>query len=138
MDTLAGDPAELGRSLRRERALDHFRQSTAMSAAIGDDHGQARALDGLSEVLRDIGELDQAMAYARQSAALTRRTGDREGEVYALLLMADALARGNDIEQARHHWHEAVTIIDEVHNPQAERLRDEIAARLRPVELGAG
>jgi class 3 adenylate cyclase/tetratricopeptide (TPR) repeat protein len=99
----AGDPRDLAEArwkmgiLRANRAevraaRESFEAALATFAALGDEPGQARALDALGMARLLAGDLDGAIAATQDAAARLHALGDRATEASALAMLSYARA----------------------------------------------
>lgn len=113
-----------------ESALDAFHEAASLHREIGDHVREAEAFEGVGEVYRAIDRPDQAAKFYRQAAKECR--GYQEWWRLAVCLgrSASVIVEGGDVEAAGGQWREALSALDGFTDPRAERLREQIIARL--------
>ncbi len=102
--------AFLNRALRLHRELDYT-------------HGEAATLDSLGYTHYVLGQPRAAIRYFEQSAALYQEVGDRASKAEPLTHLGDALRARGSRRLAGQAWHEALAILDDLSQPDAEHLR---------------
>ncbi len=71
------------RGLSRE-ALQSFQKALEIHRDLGDRKGEARCLNGVGALLKDLGRLPEARESLEQALVLRRQVGDRLGELVTL------------------------------------------------------
>jgi tetratricopeptide (TPR) repeat protein len=101
---------------RVAEALPLLEQAEQTSAAMGAMGGQALRVGYASEAYLLAGRMQEAVQLAGRALALARTHKERGHEAYALRLLGDIAARREppDIAQAKAHYHEALTLADEL------------------------
>jgi tetratricopeptide (TPR) repeat protein len=107
--------------------LTYCTQALAVQREIGDRRGQADTLDSLGYAHHHLHDHPQARVCYEQAIALYRELGDRRGEADTLTHLGDTHHAAGETEAAAHAWRQALTILDHLDHPDADRLR----ARLR-------
>ncbi|MGH8880444.1 MAG: tetratricopeptide repeat protein, partial [Stackebrandtia sp.] len=86
--------------------------------------GEAMALNDLGVVYGQMRRLGEAIACLRQSVATWRELGDRHSEGRALNDLGNALRAKGNAAQARTCWREALAILENFQDPEAQRETD--------------
>ncbi|MEK7466550.1 MAG: adenylate/guanylate cyclase domain-containing protein [Planctomycetota bacterium] len=99
---------------RMEDARGRTREAAALFATIGNRHGRANALQGLSSLARVQGDLDGARVLLREVLDLFRELGTLPTIASALsnLAIIDGM-RGHD-DEAFAGWHECLAILQKI------------------------
>jgi tetratricopeptide (TPR) repeat protein len=105
---------------RPEAALDAYRQVAAIYQAVGDQSGEARALDGLGSVLFKVFRPDEALDAYRRAVAIYQEVGDRPGEARALENLGLALGELHRPEEAINVYRRLATNYQEVRDELGE------------------
>jgi tetratricopeptide (TPR) repeat protein/DNA-binding XRE family transcriptional regulator len=88
----------------------------------GDLNGQARMLNGLATVYRDLHRFDEALDYHRQTLELRREIGDRLGEGISLSNLSDAYLGMRRFDEALDYSRQALTIVRQIGDRYAEGI----------------
>jgi tetratricopeptide (TPR) repeat protein len=107
---------------RYQQATDLLQNSLDFYRETGDPTGEARALNGLGEILVATNQPEHARARSNAALGLTTRTGSQDEQARA----HDGLARTYltaDPGLARRHWQEALTIYTSLGAPEADQVR---------------
>jgi len=94
---------------------------------LGDKYGEAETLRSLGDTYYHLGSHPQATSYHRQALELNQQLGDHYSEADTLTRLGDAYQAAGGPHAARDAWRQAVAILDDLHHPEAARVR----ARLR-------
>ncbi|MGO9292315.1 MAG: AfsR/SARP family transcriptional regulator [Streptosporangiaceae bacterium] len=106
-----------------EQALRCCGQALELFRGLGSTEGVASALDSLGYAHQQAGNYTDATAYYQQSADLHRGSGGRWGLAEALGHLGDVGHAAGNPGQARAAWQEALAILDDLHHPDADRIR---------------
>src|SRR5581483_8826679 len=107
--------AELYRLLGApERALPYARESYEENVAIGDRHGQGVGLGTLGTILRDAGELTEALNVLLQAIELIEQAGMRAEECEYLLQLAATLTKLAEPDRALTYYERALHLSREI------------------------
>ncbi|MEU5873991.1 BTAD domain-containing putative transcriptional regulator [Glycomyces sp. NPDC047369] len=109
-------------------ALAHCEAALALAAAAGDRAGQGAVLDSLGYVHHHLGQYDLAVDHYRRSVAMNREAGLRSGEATALANLAEPLLALGDRGGARDAWTRALAVYEDIGHPEADRIRERLAA----------
>ncbi|MEN3612403.1 BTAD domain-containing putative transcriptional regulator [Plantactinospora sp. ZYX-F-223] len=115
-----------------ESALTSCYLALAEQQEQGDRPAEAHTWNSLGYAHRHLGQLTEAIACYRRALELFRSLGNRPATADTLVRLGDARYSDGGVETARHTWREAVEIFDDLHHPDADRVR----TRLR--RLGTG
>jgi len=96
---------------------------------MGDQSGQAEALNGLGEVLLAAGQAARAVAQHREALSLASKIGDKYEQARAESGLAHSYQVAGDIGRARHHWEQALALYTSLGVPEADHVRAQPAAR---------
>ena len=105
--TLAGRVAE---------ALPLLEQAVQQATSISVQSGQSLRVASLSEATLLAGRLEEALSLAQQAFELARTHKERGNEAWILRLLGEIAARCDppEVEQAETHYHEALTLANEL------------------------
>jgi tetratricopeptide (TPR) repeat protein len=106
---------------RHRRALDIFSE-------IGSRYGQAKALNGLGEAAFAAGRPAEAITHHTAALDIALDSEDREPQARAHTGLGRAHLAAGDPDRARRHWRQALTLYADLGYPEADRLRDDLAA----------
>ncbi|MDQ3885443.1 MAG: tetratricopeptide repeat protein [Actinomycetota bacterium] len=117
---------------RFDEALDHYQQALVRGREMGAQLGEAWALHSLGTTYRGLGRLDEALDHYQQALKVRREMGsDRWGEGQTLDHLGEILHRTGQSKAARASWLQALTIFEELRDPQAADVR----ARLETLNI---
>lgn len=111
-----------------EEALASFERSAELHHGIGDSTREAQAWDGAGFVRLSLGQAETAADEHRRAAEVFRRTGARWQLAGALGHLTRALAAGGSAARARETALEALEVLTEFTDPEAESIRSELSA----------
>ncbi|HEU4396504.1 MAG TPA: BTAD domain-containing putative transcriptional regulator, partial [Actinomycetota bacterium] len=112
-----------------ESALSPCLRALELQREIGDRRGEADTWDSLGYVYHHLGRYREATTTYGRSLELYRELGDRYSEADSLNHAGETHHAAGDVDAARRAWQLALTILEQLNHPDAERVR----ARLRPV-----
>jgi predicted ATPase/DNA-binding winged helix-turn-helix (wHTH) protein len=98
----------------RAAAREHFQASTTKSRQLDDTLQLSGSLNGLAELYRAEGELEQAEPLYEEALALSGARGDRGGTAIHLVNLAWTAIGLGRAEQARAMVREGLTIVEEL------------------------
>jgi tetratricopeptide (TPR) repeat protein/transcriptional regulator with XRE-family HTH domain len=101
-------------------ALDIFRE-------IVDPHGEGYALVKLGDTYRQLHRTDAALRAYHEALITRREIGDRWGEAETLHSTGSALWENGERVTAVDYWRQAIVIFDDLGDPRAEDLRQQLA-----------
>jgi tetratricopeptide (TPR) repeat protein len=108
-----------------ERARTFCQQALTLYRDLRDLRHEASAWDSLGYVEHHLGNLTEAAVCYQRALRLFRQTGDRYGQAVTLTRLGDA-CHADDPHQARDAWMEALDILNELHHPDAAKLRHKL------------
>jgi DNA-binding SARP family transcriptional activator/tetratricopeptide (TPR) repeat protein len=111
---------------QRARAL--CKQSLALITRLDGRDFEYYAWDTLGYIEHHLGNFAQAAAHFEFALGLCRDHGDRSAEAAILTLAGDARHAVGELPQARQAWQQALTIYDDLHHPDAEKVRAKLAS----------
>jgi DNA-binding SARP family transcriptional activator/tetratricopeptide (TPR) repeat protein len=106
-----------------ERSVEYCQEALSLLCEVGDQHGQAGTWHSLGHATRHLGQYARAMACYQQAIALYADLGDRLGEADSLDGLGDTKDAAGQRVQAHAVWRQAYTILDQLHHPDADRVR---------------
>jgi len=141
--TAAGDRAGQAQALNsvgwlnavvgdHQQAVSYCEQSLDLFRDLGSTEGEASALDSLGYAHQQAGQHAEATACYLRAVELHRAAGSRWGAGDTLGHLGDTCHAAGKLQEARAFWEEALTILADLHAPEADQIR----AKLR--DLGAG
>jgi tetratricopeptide (TPR) repeat protein len=104
-----------------DRALDQHRE-------LGNRHGEANTLEALGYAHHQSGRYGTALRRYREALAIRRELRDRQHEADNLAYLGDTQHALGHEAAARSAWREALTILDDLHHPDAEKIRARLGA----------
>ena len=105
------------------RALAHCRPGLDAYRDLGDRNGEAATWDSLGYVHHHRGEYAQAATCYLHALELSRDLGRRLNDAIFLDHLGDAREAAGDTRGARESWRQGLAILDDLHHPEAMRLR---------------
>ena len=123
------------------RLGDHDQAIVSITAGLrihqelGDSSGEANSLASLGQSYHLVGDYARAVTFTERALQLYRAMGSGADEAEVLMALGDIrLAAGNQV-QAGACFGAALAILDELRLPQADTLRDRLAALEEQTEL---
>ena len=116
------------------QARAHCTQAIKLCQSIGYSPGEAGTWDTLGFVWQRLGDHAQATACFLRAVALEREMGSRFNLAMALAHLGDTHVSTGDLRAARQVWAEALTILADLHHPEAFEVRAKLES-LHPVAL---
>jgi DNA-binding SARP family transcriptional activator len=107
-------------------ARDTLRQSLAIGRELDFPYRQAAPWDSLGYAEHHLGNLSEAAACYQQSLRLFREYGDRYLEAVILDHLGDNFHAAAEHRQARAAWQQALDIFEDMHHPDAGKLRHKL------------
>jgi pentatricopeptide repeat protein len=108
------------------RALAHCRPGLDAYHDLGDRNGEAATWDSLGYVHHHRGEYALAATCYLHALELSRDVGRRLNDAVILDHLGDAREAAGDNRGARESWRQALAILDDLHHPEAMRLRRKV------------
>ncbi|HEX9109190.1 MAG TPA: tetratricopeptide repeat protein, partial [Longimicrobiales bacterium] len=116
------------------QARAHCTQAIELCQSIGYSPGEAGTWDTLGFVWQRLGDHAEATACFLRAVALEREMGSRFNLAMALAHLGDTHVSTGDLRAARLVWAEALTILADLHHPEAFEVRARLES-LNPVAL---
>ena len=111
-----------------QRAVKFYEQALHIDREIGDRRGEGIDLSNLGTVYHTLGEFQRALQFYEQYLNIAREIGDRRGEGNALCNLSLALNRLGKRAQAIQHAEQSLTIFELIEDPNAAKVRAQLAA----------
>jgi tetratricopeptide (TPR) repeat protein len=108
------------------RARSLCQQALTLCRELGLPNREAAAWDSLGYAEHLLGNLTEAAACYQQSLALFRNIDDRCNEAVILTHLGDNSHAADEPQQARQAWQLALDIFDDLHHPDADKLRQKL------------
>jgi tetratricopeptide (TPR) repeat protein/transcriptional regulator with XRE-family HTH domain len=116
------------------QARAHCTQAIELCQSIGYSPGEAGTWDTLGFVWQRLGDHAGAAACFLRAVRLEREMGSRFNLAMALAHLGDTYVSTGDLRAARRVWAEALTILADLHHPEAFEVRAKLES-LEPVAL---
>jgi tetratricopeptide (TPR) repeat protein/transcriptional regulator with XRE-family HTH domain len=116
------------------QARAHCTQAIELCQSIGYSPGEAGTWDTLGFVWQRLGDHAEATACFLRAVALEREMGSRFNLAMALAHLGDTYVSTGGLHAARLVWAEALTILADLHHPEAFEVRAKLES-LNPVAL---
>jgi tetratricopeptide (TPR) repeat protein len=113
-------------------ALEHCQQAVDLQRQIGDRHAEACSWDSVGFAHHHLGQYDEAVACYRRALGFYAEIGDRQSQADALAHLAETQQASGAPMEARQSWRQALTILEDLHHPDAERIRAKLTSRPDP------
>ncbi|HEV2375265.1 MAG TPA: BTAD domain-containing putative transcriptional regulator [Streptosporangiaceae bacterium] len=111
----------------QQQAWTFGMQAVKLFRDTGDRYGQGMAWDSLGDTNQRLGDHDRAVMSYQQALSRHREIGDRYSEAFTLNRLAVACRAAANPLAARGAWQEALAILDDLHHPDAEQIRANLA-----------
>ena len=105
------------------RAVTCCRQALDLHTDLGDRHGAATTWNSLGYAYQKIGDHAQAVHCYWRNVHMMRELGDRFHEAGTLLRLGETYREAGDLAAARDSLRQALVIFDDLHHPNAHRVR---------------
>ncbi|GGM23419.1 SARP family transcriptional regulator [Micromonospora sonchi] len=125
LNALGWDHAMLG---EYQEAVRYCQQAVALQRRLGDLTGEANSWDTLGYAHHHLGHYRWAARCYGRALKLSRELGHRYNEAEALRHLGDTRQALGDHEAAARCWRHALQILTEIAHPEAQQLRDKLAA----------
>jgi DNA-binding SARP family transcriptional activator/tetratricopeptide (TPR) repeat protein len=116
-----------------DRALTRSRQALVLQRELDDRCGEANTWDTLGYSHHHLGQHAKATSCYQRAASLFAEIGDRTGQAETLIHLADARSAVGSRRAAIAVWREALRLLDELHHPDADQVRDKLSRATAPV-----
>ncbi|MFG1871623.1 AfsR/SARP family transcriptional regulator [Micromonospora arborensis] len=111
-----------------EQALVVARQALTLNQGLHNRVSQANTWDTIGYALHQLGRHTEAITSYENARDLFHNLDNRVHEAQTLTRLGETHHTAGDISAARHVWKQALTILDDLHHPDATALR----AKLNP------
>ncbi|MDQ7904224.1 BTAD domain-containing putative transcriptional regulator [Phytohabitans sp. ZYX-F-186] len=108
-------------------ALEHCEQALALLREIDHRPGVAATLDSIGYAHHHLGNQREAVASFGRALEMFRVAGDRSHEAGTLTRLGDAHHAAGDRERARRAWRQALVLLEELDQPEADEVRGKLA-----------
>lgn len=112
---------------RFQEAADYYTRALTVLSAAENRHQGSFTLTYLAHTYTALGQWDEADNCYAQALAIHRATMNRYGQAETLIGLADILDHYHRPAEARQHRRQALTILDELHAMDTDKLRTRIA-----------
>src|SRR5262249_4440139 len=106
-----------------QEALSYCQQALLRLQELGDSRGQADTWDSLGYAHHHLGHHTEAVSCYQHALDLYRDHGDRYEEAVTLIRLGDTHQRAGTPAAAREAWRPAMTTLDDLHHPDADKAR---------------
>jgi tetratricopeptide (TPR) repeat protein len=124
LNTLGWQHALLG---QHQQALSYCQQALDLHTTLGNRQGEASTWDSLGYAHHHLGSHARAITCYMRALALCRELGDRGNSAAVLTHLGDVHRTTGDLNAASSAWQEALTILDDLHDPDARKVRVKLA-----------
>jgi tetratricopeptide (TPR) repeat protein/transcriptional regulator with XRE-family HTH domain len=111
---------------RQARAF--CRQALALCAETGHRRAEGHAWDSLGYAEQQLGNFGEAAACYQRALGIAREFGERWGEAETLARLGDIRQAAGDLPRAGDAWRQALAILDDIHHPDADKVRAKLAS----------
>jgi DNA-binding SARP family transcriptional activator/Tfp pilus assembly protein PilF len=111
---------------RQARAF--CRQALALCAETGHRRAEGHAWDSLGYAEQQLGNFGEAAACYQRALGIAREFGERWGEAETLAHLGDIRQAAGDLPRAVQAWRQALAILDDIHHPDADKVRAKLAS----------
>ena len=108
-------------------ALEHCQQAVDLQRQIGDRHSEADSWDSIGYAHHHLGQYEEAIACYRRALGFYTEIGYRQFQAETLAHLADTQQASGLAAEARQTWQQALTIMEDLHHPDTERVRAKLA-----------
>jgi tetratricopeptide (TPR) repeat protein len=106
-----------------DQALAHCHLALTLLREFGDSAATADTLDSLGLIYAKLGDKTTAKEYYNWAIELNRKISVPYGEAQSLSALGDILADEGDVTGACAAWLEALTIMETLRHPRAEKVK---------------
>jgi tetratricopeptide (TPR) repeat protein len=104
-------------------ALEYCQQAVDLQRQIGDRHNEAASWDSVGFAHHHLGQYGEAIACYRRALGFYAEIGDRQSRADTLDHLGDTQQASGAPAEARQSWRQALTILEDLHHPDADRIR---------------
>lgn len=108
-------------------AIDYLEQALSVACELNDKGHEGYWLGNLGLVYANLGEVSTAIIYYQQALAIARKVGDKRDEGNALWNMSLAFDKLGKRNEALAHAEAALKIREEIEDPNAAKVRKQLA-----------
>jgi DNA-binding SARP family transcriptional activator/Tfp pilus assembly protein PilF len=116
-----------------DQALMRSKQALVLQRKLGDRCGEANTWDTLGYSHHHLGDHAQATSCYQRAANMFEEIGDRTGQAETLIHLADARSAAGSGEAAIAVLRQALRLLDEMHHPDADQVRDKLSRATAPI-----
>jgi tetratricopeptide (TPR) repeat protein len=110
-----------------QQASAFCKRALALSFDIGDRRNEAHSWDSLGYAEHHLGRHAEAAACYQRALSGFRELGDRFNEADALTHLGDTCLAADELWRARNAWQQALELLDDLHHPDADKVRAKLA-----------
>jgi DNA-binding SARP family transcriptional activator/tetratricopeptide (TPR) repeat protein len=110
----------------QERAF--CRQALELNAEVGTRDVGGPVLQCLGHAEHHLGNFTEAAQCFHRALGIQREFGDRLGEALTLAYLGDTHLALRELAQARWTWQQALTILEDLRHPEADKVRARLAS----------
>jgi len=114
------------------RAIEFHEQALVISRDIGDRLSESQDLGNLGNAYRALGDYHTAIEFHKKSLLVAHEIGDRQGEGVGLINSALDLDAQGERSEAIRRAEQALIILEQIESPDAEKVRELLAAWRKP------
>jgi DNA-binding SARP family transcriptional activator/tetratricopeptide (TPR) repeat protein len=118
-----------------EQGIARCEQALTLAQEAGDQHGQAITWDSLGYAHHHLGHYSEAIACYQRSLSILEAEGDRFRQTSILTHIGDTHHADGRWQAARQAWRQALGILDDLHHPDAGRVRAKLEAEAQPAKV---
>jgi tetratricopeptide (TPR) repeat protein len=118
-----------------EQGIARCEQALTLAQEVGDQHGQAITWDSLGYAHHHLGHYSEAIACYQRSLSILEAEGDRFRQTSILTHIGDTHHADGRWQAARQAWRQALSILDDLHHPDAGRVRAKLEADAQPTNV---
>jgi DNA-binding SARP family transcriptional activator/tetratricopeptide (TPR) repeat protein len=108
------------------QALLRSKQALDLQRELGDRCGEANTWDTLGLSHRQLGHYTKSASCYQEAISRFTELGDRTGEAETLIHLGDMRSAAGSRLAAIAAWRQALRLLDELHLPDAEQVRDKL------------
>jgi DNA-binding SARP family transcriptional activator len=110
------------------QARELCRRALALNAHYGSRHLEGDIWNSLGYTEFHAGDLGEAAACYERALSIFRTVGERWGEADTLTNLGDVRRAVGELLHAREAWQQALVILDDLHHPEAAKIRAKLAS----------
>jgi DNA-binding SARP family transcriptional activator/Tfp pilus assembly protein PilF len=119
-------------------ALVRSRQALGLQREVGDRCGEARTWDSLGYAHHHLGHYTKAARCYQQAIGLFVDLGDRHSQAETLTHLGDMRRAASSPQAAIETWRQALDILEALHHPDADQVRDKLGRADELVSSASG